>query len=161
MNEMEKLSTRIAALEAKLADGADKDKDEDKAKEASDGRKTLASEIVALERRLAAVCDECGKPADECECEEDTAKSKKDDDKKSADDTKDEDKKDEDKKDDEKKASEVDPSGIEEEITQDKFTEVEKITHGKELATGPSVGAVSPTRSEYVAKMKMASVRLD
>lgn len=66
----------------------------------------------------------------------------------------------EDKK-EEKKASEVDPNGIEEQITQDKFTEVEKITHGEELATGPSMGAVAPTKSEYVARLKSASVRLD
>jgi hypothetical protein len=68
---------------------------------------------------------------------------------------------DDDEDDDGKKASEVDPSGIEEQITTDKFSEVERIQHGEELATGPSMGAVAPTRSEYVAKLRSASVRLD
>ena len=73
----------------------------------------------------------------------------------------DEDDDEEDEKAEEKKASEVDPSGIEEEITQDRFTEVERLEHGTELADGPSVGAVAPTKSEYVARLKNASVRLD
>ena len=70
---------------------------------------------------------------------------------------------DEEKEDDEgeKKASEVDPSGIEEEITTDKFSEVERVTHGEELADASSVSGVAPTESEYVARLKQASVRLD
>lgn len=78
-----------------------------------------------------------------------------------ASDDEDEDDDEEDEKAEEKKASEVDPKGIEEEITQDRFTEVEKLEHGTELADGPSVGAVAPTKSEYVARLKQASVRLD
>jgi len=65
-------------------------------------------------------------------------------------------------------ASEKDPSGIEEQITQDKFTEVEKITHGEELATFPSTeeaGRKSPgltvKASEYNSRLKSASERLD
>lgn len=92
----------------------------------------LAAEIRALEARLA-----------------------------SDDDDEDEDDDEEDEKAEEKKASEVDPKGIEEEITQDRFTEVERLEHGTELADGPSIGAVAPTKSEYVARLKQASVRLD
>ena len=65
-------------------------------------------------------------------------------------------------------ASEKDPSGIEEQITQDKFTEVEGITHGEELATFPSTeeaGRKSPgltvKASEYNSRLKSASERLD
>jgi len=65
-------------------------------------------------------------------------------------------------------ASEKDPSGIEEQITQDKFTEVEGITHGEELATFPSTeeaGRKSPgltvKASDYASRLKSASERLD
>ena len=102
-----------------------------KAEEGDDEKEKLASEIASLERQLGAGDEEKEKEA----ADEDDEKSKK--------------------------ASEVDPGGVEEEITQDRFREVEKITHGQELATGPSMGAVAPTRSEYVARMKAASVRLD
>ena len=117
------------------------------------------SEMEQLKQRMAALEAKLGKKADEVEeCDEDAklaseiealeARLATDD-------------KDEDDAAEEKKASEVDPSGIEEEITQDKFSEVERIQHGEELATGPSVGAVAPTESEYVAKMRSASDRLD
>lgn len=65
-------------------------------------------------------------------------------------------------------ASEKDPSGIEEQITQDKFTEVEGETHGEELATFPSTeeaGRKSPglsiKSSDYISHLKSASDRLD
>ena len=65
-------------------------------------------------------------------------------------------------------ASEKDPSGIEEQITQDKFTEVEGITHGEELATFDSTeeaGRKSPgltvKASDYTSRLKSASARLD
>jgi len=105
------------------------------ADEGDEKEASLKADIVAMERKLAG--------ADEAD---------KEDEKKAAE---------ADKEDDGKKASEVDPDGIEEQITQDRFTEVEKITHGTELTTGPSMGAVAPTRSEYVARLKSASVRLD
>ena len=157
MNEMEQLKQRIAALESQLANTvkAEDEKEEEDAEKTA--KATLASEIMALERQLGAddeedaedkkasskkaeMCEECGK--NPCECEEKKADDKEDEIK-------------------DKKASEVDPNGVEEQITQDKFSEVEKITHGQELTTGPSMGAVAPTRSEYVARMKAASVRLD
>lgn len=53
-------------------------------------------------------------------------------------------------------ASESAP-GIEDEITQDKFTEVEDLRHGEELTTGPSMHDVAG----YTARLKEASVRLD
>lgn len=65
-------------------------------------------------------------------------------------------------------ASIKDPSGIEEQITQDKFTEVEGETHGEELATFPSTeeaGRKSPgltvKSSDYTSRLKSASDRLD
>jgi BMFP domain-containing protein YqiC len=64
-----------------------------------------------------------------------------------------------DEKDDEKKASLVDPNGVEEQISQKSLTEVEDLEHGTELATGDSMLDVAPT--EYVARMKSASARLD
>ena len=99
-----------------------------------DEKEQVAAEIAAFERELAA--------ADKDEDEKACVSADKDED-------------------EGKKASEVDPGGIEEEITQDRFTEVERLTHGTELATGPSMGAVAPTRSEYVARMRSASARLD
>jgi len=65
------------------------------------------------------------------------------------------------------KASLADPSGIEEEITQDRFTEVEGERHGEELASAASalaVGEESPTKPSgagYVARLMKASERLD
>jgi len=103
------------------------------ADEGDEKEASLKADIVALERKLAG--------ADEADKDEKKAAEAEED--------------------DGKKASEVDPDGIEEQITQDRFTEVEKITHGTELTTGPSMGAVAPTRSEYVARLKSASVRLD
>ena len=103
------------------------------ADEGDEKEASLKADIVAMERKLAG--------ADEADKDEKKAAEAEED--------------------DGKKASEVDPDGIEEQITQDRFTEVEKITHGTELTTGPSMGAVAPTRSEYVARLKSASVRLD
>lgn len=53
-------------------------------------------------------------------------------------------------------ASESAP-GIEDEITQDRFTEVEDLRHGEELATNPSTA----NAAGYTARMKEASSRLD
>ena len=64
-------------------------------------------------------------------------------------------------------ASLADPNGIEEQITQDRFTEVEGERHGEELASAGSmleVGEESPTKptgTGYVARLMTASARLD
>jgi hypothetical protein len=64
-------------------------------------------------------------------------------------------------------ASLADPNGIEEQITQDRFTEVEGERHGEELASAASalaVGEESPTKPSgagYVARLMKASERLD
>jgi hypothetical protein len=65
-------------------------------------------------------------------------------------------------------ASLVDPSGIEEEITQDKFAEVEGERHGEELASagsmlevGREVGTKTASAKDYVARLMTASERLD
>jgi len=64
-------------------------------------------------------------------------------------------------------ASLADPNGIEEQITQDRFTEVEGERHGEELASHDSalaVGEESPTKPSgagYVARLMKASDRLD
>jgi hypothetical protein len=49
--------------------------------------------------------------------------------------------------------------GIEDEITQDKFREVEDTRHGTELSSGPTMRSVAPTN--YTARLMQASVRLD
>ncbi len=66
------------------------------------------------------------------------------------------------------KASLADPNGIEEQITQDKFTEVEGERHGEELATddsmlavGRQVGHSAVASEDYVARLMKASDRLD
>lgn len=93
-------------------------------------REVIAAEIEALERKLSA---------------EDAEEKKEDE-----------------KKDDEgekKEASLVDPNGVEEEITQKRFTEVEDLEHGTELTTDDSMLDAAPTG--YVARLKKASSRLD
>lgn len=49
--------------------------------------------------------------------------------------------------------------GIEDEITQDKFREVEDTRHGTELSSGPTMRSVAPTN--YTARLMQASTRLD
>jgi len=49
--------------------------------------------------------------------------------------------------------------GIEDEITQDKFREVEDTRHGTELSSGPTMRSVAPTN--YTARLMQASARLD
>lgn len=65
-------------------------------------------------------------------------------------------------------ASLKDPSGIEEQITQDKFTEVEGERHGEELATdesmlavGRQVGRSQVASEEHIGRLVKASERLD
>jgi hypothetical protein len=129
---MEQLKQRIAALEAQLSKSV-KAEEEDKVEEKKEDAEKTAKQTLAAE--IAAL--ERQLRADDDDDDEDEDKAE------------------------EKKASEIDPNGIEEEITQDRFSEVEKITHGQELTSGPSMGSVAPTRSEYVARMKAASARLD
>ena len=93
---------------------------------------SLRSEIAALEKRLGADDDD----DDGCKAAEE-------------------------EKTEEKTASEIDPSGIEEEITNDRHREVERLQHGTELATDTMMLQVAPTRSEYQARLKLASARLD
>lgn len=140
--DVEKLAQRVAALEARVAADEPKD-DKDKAdkKEASE-RETLAAEITALEQRLTATNGADIPPeVTMADVHPRTAADEEDD------------------KADEKKASLVDPNGVEEQITQKRFTEVEDLEHGTELATGDSMLDVAPT--EYVARLKNASSRLD
>lgn len=138
--DIEKMASRLAALEARFAaeeskdDKKDDKKDDADKKEASE-RMSIASEIAALERKLAA-------EEDENEFEDKKASDEKDDEKV-----------------DEKKASLVDPNGVEEQITQKRFTEVEDLEHGTELTTDDTTLDAAPT--EYVARMKNASSRLD
>jgi hypothetical protein len=74
---------------------------------------------------------------------------------------------DEDDEDDGVVASLKDPSGIEEEITQDKFSEVESERHGEELASAGSMLEVGrevgrkTVASDSVARLMKASERLD
>jgi len=142
--EMDKLNSRIAALEAKLsgkvAEDKAEEKDDDKADKQASERSKLSAEITALERKLGVASDD------------DADADDKDDEKLASDDKDDE-------KDDEKKASEVDPSGVEEDITQKRFTEVEDLEHGTELTTEPTTLDAAPT--EFIARLKSASARLD
>lgn len=141
---LESLKERVAALEKKLSVAKSS---------TSDARKSLVAEIAQLERKLAMDDDDVipgdggvAEPADK------TVASDDDDDEDD---------------DDCLSASLKDPSGIEEQITQDKFTEMEGETHGEELATfdsileeGRQVGRKT-TASEYVARLRKASDRLD
>lgn len=74
---------------------------------------------------------------------------------------------DDDDEDDGVVASLKDPSGIEEQITQDKFSEVESERHGEELASADSMLAVGrevgrkTVASDSVARLMKASERLD
>lgn len=134
--DIEKLASRVAALEKRMASEElidPKDK-----KEASE-RDMLAAEIAALEKRIGSGIA----PVTAADVKSKTAADEKE----------------EDKKDDEKKASLVDPSGIEESITQDYLKEVEDLEHGEELTTGDSMLDIAPT--EFVARLKNASARLD
>lgn len=146
--DIDKMAARIAAVvresiaaeekpeeksdEAKKA-ADEKIEDKGEKKEASE-RETLAAEITALEQRLNVA------------------------DVKASDDKDEDDKKDEKPAEEAKKASLVDPSGVEEKITQKRFTEVENLEHGTELSDGLPLD-VAPTG--YVARMKSASARLD
>jgi len=143
MSELDSLKARIAAIEAGMSKGGRKAQDEGKEDGKEDGKETLASEIAALERQLRADDDEEDED-DEDEAEEVEAKSKKGAD-----------------EDAEKKtASEAAPA-IEDDITNDRHREVERLEHGTELTTGTMMLQVAPTRSEYQAKLKLASARLD
>jgi hypothetical protein len=109
-------------------------------------RKTLAAEIEAIEKRIEAM-DGIEPPIDDLDM---IASEDKDDD-----------------DDKEAKCASEKASGIEDEITQDRFTEVEGERHGEELATHESalaVGEESPTKPSgqgYVARLMKASERLD
>ena len=133
------LIARVDALEKKLGMKASQEAP----------RSTLAAEIAAVEKSIEAMC---GKDEKEEETVEASVTADDDDD---------------DDKDEATCASEKAP-GIEDEITQDKFSEVEGERHGEELATfdsmeeaGRQVGRKSVASDEYVARMKKASERLD
>lgn len=158
---IEKLASRVEALERRLASEDAKDEDKGEVKEASE-RMTLAAEIQALERKLQA--DDMLPDVDLEDVDPMTAADdeEKDEEKKASDDADEDDEKkasDDADKDDEKTASLVDPNGVEERITQKYLTEVQDLEHGTELATGKSMLDVAPT--EYVARLKNASERLD
>lgn len=147
---VESLQARVAALEKRLGVKAS----------GGDARKALIAEITGLEKKLGCYMDDDsvipgdgGMVAPVEEPMDDFLASEDEDDDDDADDA--------------KSASEKDPSGIEEEITQDKFSEVEKEMHGDELASAESMEAVGrqvgrgATASEVVARLKKASARLD
>jgi hypothetical protein len=171
MSEMDALKQRIAALEAKLAKAGKGAEDDD------EGKETLASAIEAIEKQLSADDDgddddeddevvEAKKGADEKveekKAEDKPAEEKDEKDEKKAGEVPPEFKEQQQKMKDkaEKKASESAP-GIEDESTTDKFREVERLQHGTELATDTGMLQVAPTRSEYQARLKLASARLD
>jgi hypothetical protein len=145
MSEIEQLRQRIAALESKLAAVKKFADDEEEETEEKTARDRLAAEIAALERRLNAD-DE-----DEAEEEKKEAKSKKADE--------DDDEGDTEEK-EAKRASEID-TGIEDEITTDKYRELQRLQHGTELTTDTMMLQVAPTESEYKETLKLASARLD
>ena len=129
--DVEKLAARVAALEHQCLVAAD-----DKADEKDDAKaeeKKASGEREALASEISALERRLGAVVDE---EDEEAEGK-----------------------DGKKASLDDPNGVEEQITQKRFTEVEDLEHGSELATGDSTLDVAPT--EYVARLKSASSRLD
>jgi hypothetical protein len=170
MSEMDVLKQRIAALEAKLAKAGKGAEDDD------EGKETLASAIEALEKQLSADDDEDDEDDDVVEAKKGADEKDEKAEEKKAEDKPAEEKKDEKKAGEvppefkeqqqkmkdkaEKKASEVSP-GIEDESTTDKFREVERLQHGTELATDTGMLQVAPTRSEYQARLKLASARLD
>jgi hypothetical protein len=129
--EIEKLVRRVAALESRLAAEGDKKEDKKEEKEEDSAEEKEASERQALAAQIEAL--ESRIAADDAE-------------------------EDDEEKDDEKTASLVDPNGVEEQITLDRFTEVEDLEHGTELSDGLPLD-VAPTG--YVARLKNASTRLD
>ena len=123
---------KLAARIAALEDKAEAKKEDTKEEE---GEKKEASERMTLAAEIATL--EAKLAADE-----------------------EDEKKEEDEEEGEKKeASLVDPNGVEEDITQKRFTEVEDLEHGTELETGDSMLDIAPT--EYVARLMKASDRLD
>ena len=140
---LERLQERVAALEKKLGTAASQ----------GNVRDSLVAEINRLEKKLGGYMDDDNViPGDGGVAEpatDDLLASDDDDD------------------DDCVNASLKDPSGIEEEITQDRFTEVESETHGEELASAESMEALGrqvgkkQVASEVVARLKKASDRLD
>lgn len=135
------MTARIASLEAKLADSEEKVE----GKTARERRNLLAS-IEKLEEKLGSkdksLCLADINPyiADDVDVDDDIDVEIDDDD-------------------DSLIASFVDPNGAEEDIDQSYLTEVQRLEHGVELATGKSVLDVSPTR--YVSQLKKAASRID
>jgi len=149
---LESLKARVAALEKKLGTAVSQ----------GDARKSLIAEINGLEKKLGCYMDDDDvipgdggmvAPIEEPLPVDDLLASDDSDD--------------DDDEDDATTASLKDPSGIEEEITQDRFTEVEGETHGEELASAESMEALGrqvghkQTASEVEARLKKASARLD
>lgn len=139
------LQAEIARLQNKLA-----------SKSQAPAKKT-ASEKTAARQVLAEIEDMeetiAGMYADDDSEDED------DDDAITADDDDDDDDDDDEEEDEEKTASLGQP-GIEDEITDDKFHEVERVRPETTVQTsGPSMLSVAPTK--YMARLKEASARLD
>jgi len=146
---LERLQERVAALEKKLGTAASQ----------GNVRDSLVAEINRLEKKLGGYMSDDGMYMDDdnvipgdggvAEPATDDLLASDDDD------------------DDCVNASLKDPSGIEEEITQDRFTEVESEEHGEELASAESMVALGrqvgkkQVASEVVARLKSASARLD
>lgn len=162
------IMAEIHDMEARLNIAEDDDEGEDKEVEASFEDELLEDELLEdelLEDELEDEILEDELLEDELEEDEiledefeDEFIASDDDDEDDDDEESDE----EDESDDESVvASEVDPDGIEEQITQDYLRAVQSLRHGEQLTSGPSMGSVAPTRSEYVAKLRSVSARLD
>jgi hypothetical protein len=145
--EIDRLSAKLASMEGQPA-----------TKEASEktAGKTLLAEIDDLEEQIAGMyaADE---DADETEPADTNVTADDDDDEDGGDDV--EDVEEVDTAVDPEVTSSEEAPGIEDEITQDKFTEVERTRPSAPQTSGPSMRSVAPTN--YTARLMQASARLD
>ena len=142
--EIERLSAKLASMDGQPA----------KTASTKTAGKMLLAEIDELEEQIAGMY-----AADEDEDEPITADDDEADEEPiTADDDDDDDEVPVNEEPVEVESSESAP-GIEDEITQDKFREVEDTRHGTELSSGPTMRSVAPTN--YTARLMQASVRLD
>jgi hypothetical protein len=146
--EIDRLSAKLASMKGQPA-----------TKEASEktAGKTLLAEIDDLEEQIAGMyaADE---DADETEpADTDVTADDDDDDDDDGDDV--EDVEEVDTAVDPEVTSSEEAPGIEDEITQDKFTEVERTRPSAPQTSGPSMRSVAPTN--YTARLMQASARLD
>jgi hypothetical protein len=149
----------IARLEQKLASMSQPAKSTSKvAQDKSASRKILA-EIDELDEQIAGMYASDDDDADDAEK---TARTAAEDDEEAFEASDDDDADDEEGDDDdapEAITSSEEEKDIEDEITQDKFKEVERTRPAGPATSGPSMLSVAPTK--YTARLQQASVRLD